>query len=81
MELVKSIHHARVENATATEHVEHVAKAPEHIGVAVGKHQWDDRTGSGADKDVKCEHINTYSWSDGRVDGEHYTSRTTLEWL
>ena len=37
--------------ATATEHE---TKAPDYIGAAAGKYQWDDRTGSEADQTSKA---------------------------
>ena len=39
-------------------------KAPEHIGAVAGKHQWDDRPGGDADKDVQGEAITKYCWSE-----------------
>ena len=40
-------------------------KAPEYIGAAAGKYQWDDRSGGDADKEVQGEAISKYSWSNG----------------
>ena len=50
-----------VEELKATE-----TKAPECIGAAAGKYQWDDRSGGNADKDVQGEAISKYSWSNGK---------------
>ena len=41
-------------------------KAPEFIGAAASMHQWEDRSGGDADKDVQGEAISKDSWSDGR---------------
>ena len=41
-------------------------KAPEYIGAAAGKYQWDDRSGRDDDKDVKGEAISKYNWSNGK---------------
>ena len=49
-----------VEELKATE-----TKAPEYIGAAAGKYQWDDRSGGDADK-VRGEAISKYSWSNGK---------------
>ena len=50
-----------IEELKATE-----TKAPEYIGAAAGKYQWDDRSGGDADKDVQGEAMSKYSWSDGK---------------
>ena len=37
-----------------------MTNAPEYIGAAAGKYQWDDRTGCDADSDVQGEAFKTY---------------------
>ena len=41
-------------------------KAPEYIGAAAGKYQWNGRSGGDADKDVQGEANKKYSWSSGK---------------